>query len=302
MAASDFYSVLGVSREASGPEIKKAYRDLAKKFHPDRNPDKAAEQTFKEITEAYEVLSDDQKRATFDQFGAEAVHGDGGGQGGFGSSFADVFDDLFGEFRGRRQGSTGPARGADMRYNLEIALEDAFKGRSSKIKVPTHEHCNECNGSGAASNTKPTTCPTCAGVGQVRAQQGFFTIERTCHTCQGAGQVIKNPCGHCSGSGRVRVENTLSVTIPPGVEDGTRIRLEGEGEAGPRGGPAGDLYIFLSIAPHRLFQREGGNLFFTAYIPMVTAALGGAIEVPDLSGSRIKVKIPPAANRRQSFA
>jgi len=304
MAASDFYSLLGVGRNASGPEIKKAYRDLAKKFHPDRNPDKSAEQKFKEITEAYEVLSDDQKRATFDQFGAEAVQGVGGGTGGFGgfgSSFADVFDDLFGEFRGRRQGSAGPARGADMRYNLEISLEDAFKGRSSKIKVPTHEHCDECNGSGAAADTKPATCPTCAGVGRVRAQQGFFTIERTCHTCQGAGQVIKNPCTHCSGTGRVRVEKTLSVTIPAGVEDGTRIRLEGEGEVGPRSGPAGDLYIFLSVAPHRLFQREGSNLFFTAHIPMVTAALGGTIEVPDLRGSRIKVKIPPGSQSASKF-
>ena len=304
MAASDYYSVLGVGRKASGSEIKKAYRDLAKQFHPDRNPDAKAEQKFKEITEAYEVLSDDQKRATFDQFGAEAMRSAGAGQsgfGGFGSSFADVFDDLFGEFRGRRQNPSGPARGADMRYNLEISLEEAYRGRNSKIKVPTHDQCKECHGTGAAADTKPATCPTCAGLGRVRAQQGFFTIERTCHTCQGAGQIIKNPCKHCSGSGRVRVEKTLSVTIPKGVEDGTRIRLEGEGEASPRGGPAGDLYIFLSVAPHRLFQRDGTNLYFTAHIPMVTAALGGTIEVPDLGGGRAKVKIPPGSQSASKF-
>jgi len=292
MAASDYYSVLGVGRRASGSEIKKAYRDLAKQFHPDRNPDARAEQKFKEITEAYEVLSDDQKRATFDQFGADAVQSGGtgpGGFGGFGSSFADVFDDLFGEFRGRRQNPSGPGRGADMRYTLEISLEDAYRGHNSKIKIPTHDQCKECHGTGAAADTKPATCPTCAGLGRVRAQQGFFTIERTCHTCQGAGQ------------GRVRVEKTLSVTIPKGVEDGTRIRLEGEGEAGPRGGPAGDLYIFLSVAPHRLFHRDGTHLYFTAHIPMVTAALGGTIEVPDLAGGRVKVKIPPGSQSASKF-
>ena len=303
MAAKDFYNVLGVARDASGPEIKKAYRGLAKEFHPDRDSDAEAEQKFKEITEAYEVLSDSQKRATYDQFGADAIQGGGGpgGFSGFGSSFADVFDDLFGEFRGRRQGGGGPARGADMRYNLEISLEDAFKGRTAQIKVPTHSQCDACGGSGAAGETKPANCPTCNGVGRVRAQQGFFTIERTCHTCHGAGQVIKDPCKKCSGSGRVRVEKALSVKIPPGVEDGTRVRLGGEGEAGPRGGPAGDLYIFLSVSPHRLFQREGKNLYFRAHIPMVTASLGGTIEVPDLGGGRAKVSIPAGSQSGHQF-
>ena len=303
MATKDFYDVLGVGRNAPASEIKKAYRGLAKEFHPDRNADAQAEKRFKEISEAYEVLSDQQKRATYDQFGAAAVQGAGGqgGFSGFGSSFADVFDDLFGEFRGRRQGSAGPARGADMRYNLEITLEDAYKGRTTQVRVPTHVTCEACGGSGAADRSKPTTCPTCNGVGRVRTQQGFFTIERTCHACQGAGQIIQDPCKTCSGNGRVRTEKTLSVKIPAGVEDGSRIRLGGEGEAGPRGGPPGDLYIFLSVAAHRMFQRESKNLYCRVPIPIVTAALGGSIEVPALGGGRAKVSIPAGTQSGRQF-
>lgn len=310
MSTKDFYELLGVERGASPDDIKKAYRRLAKELHPDRNPDKDAEQRFKEVNEAYDILSDEQKRAAYDRFGRAAVDGSGGGAGpfggfgfgNFGASFADVFDDLFGEFGGRQRGGPNARmRGADMRYNLEISLEDAYYGRTMQIRVPANAECDVCHGSGAAENSRPTPCPTCNGIGRVRAQQGFFTIKRTCPGCNGAGQIIKNPCKNCGGAGRVQKEKSLAVAIPAGVEDGTRIRLAGEGEAGMRGGPAGDLYIFLAVTPHRLFQRDGKNLYVRAPIPMVTAALGGAIEVPSLDGGRAKVAVPEGTQSGRQF-
>ncbi|MBT5456943.1 MAG: molecular chaperone DnaJ, partial [Rhodospirillaceae bacterium] len=301
MAKQDYYDVLGVDRGAGEDEFKKAYRKLAMKYHPDRNQgDTTAETKFKEINEAYDVLKDDQKRAAYDQFGHAAFENGGpGGAGGFGggggAGFADIFDEMFGDFMGGRQqqrGGGGRSRGSDLRYNLEISLEDAFKGRETRIRVPSSVGCEECNGSGAAKGSHPSTCGTCQGHGKVRASQGFFTIERTCPTCGGVGQTIENPCGVCSGAGTVRKEKTLSVTIPAGVEDGMRIRLSGEGEAGSKGAPAGDLYIFVAVGSHTLFQRDGANIFCQVPIPMTTAALGGAVEVPSIDGSRAKVTIP----------
>jgi len=308
MAKRDYYEILGVPRSADADTLKKSYRKLAMKWHPDRNPgDEKAEQTFKDINEAYEVLKDPEKRAMYDRMGHEAFSAAAGGGGarggfdfGFGSSFADIFDEMFGEMRGGRR-SQGPQRGADLRYNMTITLDDAFKGSQATIKVPTSVNCDACEGSGSEGGTAPTTCPTCAGHGRVRTQQGFFTIERTCATCHGTGQIIQNPCSVCNGAGRVRREKTLSVNIPAGVEDGTRIRLSGEGEAGLRGAPPGDLYIFLTIAPHRVFQRDGANVYCRVPIPMVTAALGGSIEVPALDGTRARVTISPGTQTGQQF-
>ncbi len=303
MSKRDYYEVLGVAKGASADELKKAYRKLAMQYHPDRNPgDKTAEQNFKDINEAYEVLKDDQKRGAYDRFGHAAFEQGGGGQGaggfgfggGGGGGFADIFDEMFGEFMGGgRGGGQRNMRGADLRYNLEISLEEAYNGSKTQVRVPTSESCDACHGTGAEGGAEPMTCGTCGGHGKVRATQGFFTIERTCPTCQGAGKVIKNPCKVCGGAGRVRREKTLQVDIPAGVEEGTRIRLTGEGEAGLRGAPPGDLYIFLSIAPHALFKREGPDLHIRVPIPMVTAALGGSVEVPSIDGSRTKVAIPP---------
>jgi molecular chaperone DnaJ len=304
MAKRDFYDLLGVSRSAGEADIKRAYRTLAMKYHPDRNPgDTAAEAKFKEINEAYEVLKDPQKKAAYDQFGHQAFEqgmGRGGGPGAAGfdfTSFADVFDDLFGDFMGgagaaggRRRSSA--TRGADLRYNLTITLEEAFGGKRAQIRVPTTVACEGCGGSGSESGSEPAMCPGCRGAGRVRAQQGFFTVERTCPTCQGTGRVIKNPCKVCAGSGVQQREKTLAVNIPAGVEDGTRIRLSGEGEAGIRGGQPGDLYIFVSVAPHRLFRREGGNIFCRVPIPMTTAALGGQVEVPTIEGRRVRIAVP----------
>ena len=304
MAKRDYYEILGVTREADADEIKKAYRKLAMKYHPDQNPDdKAAEQKFKELSEAYHVLSDREKRATYDQFGHAAFESGGGAGGGDPrSSFADVFDDLFGEFvGGGRRARRGPTRGADLRYNMEISLEDAYHGKQAKIRVPGTVACETCNGSGAEPGTKPQTCNACGGAGKVRAQQGFFTIERTCSTCQGAGQVIVKPCVTCHGAGRTQKEKTLSVNIPAGVEDGTRIRLAGEGEAGARGAPPGDLYIFLSVKPHRIFQRDGMHVHCRVPIPMTTATLGGSIEVPTLAGTRARVSVPAGAQTGHQF-
>ena len=308
MASHDYYEILGVTRGADAESLKKAYRKLAMQYHPDRNPgDKAAEAKFKEINEAYEVLRDPDKRAAYDRFGHEAFSG-GNGAGGFrpggfdfnfASSFADIFDEMFGEMRARR--GQAMQRGADLRYNMTISLEDAYRGKQATIKVPTSVQCDGCSGSGAEGGAPPAACTTCQGLGRVRAQQGFFTIERTCPTCQGAGQVIRDPCKICGGLGRVHREKTLAVNIPAGVEDGTRIRLAGEGEAGLRGGPTGDLYIFLSIEPHRVFQRDGANIYCRVPIPMVTAALGGSIEVPALDGSRAKVTIPAGCQTGQQF-
>jgi len=315
MAKRDYYEVLGIDRGATDPDLKSAFRKLAKKFHPDTNPgDVDAEKNFKEVNEAYEALKDPQKRAAYDKFSHAAFEGmggrgPGGGQGGFGPDFAssmsDIFDDLFGEFMGGRRGGdgrhSGRERGADLRYNMSITLDEAFSGKTAQIRVPTSVSCETCDGSGAKSGTNPTTCPTCSGAGKIRASQGFFTIERPCPTCHGRGETIQNPCADCGGAGRVTKERTLSVNIPPGVEDGTRIRLAGEGEAGMRGGPAGDLYIFLSIEPHSIFQRDGADIFCRVPISMTTAALGGQIEVPTVEGAISRVKIPEATQSGKQF-
>jgi molecular chaperone DnaJ len=312
MAKRDYYEILGVQRNASDQDLKSAFRKLAKECHPDKNPgDKAAEQTFKELNEAYEALKDPQKRAAYDKFGHAAFdHGMGGRGGGFGPDFAssmsDIFDDLFGEFMGGRRGAgqrsrSWRERGADLRYNMEITLNDAFSGRAAEIRVPASVACETCSGSGAKSGTKPKQCPTCGGNGKVRASQGFFTIERTCPSCQGRGEVIEDPCPACSGAGRVTKERTLSINIPAGVEDGTKIRLVGDGEAGLRGGPPGDLYIFLSIKPHTFFQRDGADIFCKVPIAMTSAALGGQIEVPALDGSATRVKIPEGTESGKQF-
>ncbi|MBT7446241.1 MAG: molecular chaperone DnaJ, partial [Tateyamaria sp.] len=302
MAKRDYYDVLGVSKGASADEIKKGYRAKAKALHPDRNADKPdAEAGFKEANEAYDVLKDAEKKAAYDRFGHAAFEGgmgggrQGGQQGDFGSAFSDVFDDLFGDFMGGQRGGSGgrgAARGSDLRYNLRITLEEAFSGLQKTVNVPTSVACDSCNGTGAEGGSEPTTCPTCSGMGKVRAQQGFFTVERTCPTCSGMGQIIKNPCKSCSGAGRVEKDRALSVNIPAGVETGTRIRLAGEGEAGMRGGPTGDLYIFIEVANHKLFERDGTNLFCRVPVSMSTAALGGSIEVPTIDGGRGRVQIP----------
>src|SRR5882757_8276027 len=298
MAKRDFYEILEVQRAASDGELKTAYRKLAMKWHPDRNPgDKDCEHKFKEINEAYDVLKDEQKRAAYDRFGHAAFEQGAGGGHGFGSdfasSFSDIFEDLFGMGGGRRCGrGGGRERGADLRYNMEITLEEAYAGKTAQIRIPTSVTCEACSGNGAKAGSKPKTCPTCGGAGKVRHTQGFFTLERTCVGCQGRGQVIDNPCPNCSGSGRVTRERTLSVNVPPGVEDGTRIRLAGEGEAGVRGGPTGDLYIFLSLGPHQFFQRDSADLHCRVPISMVTAALGGGFDVPTIDGGKTRVKVP----------
>ena len=310
MAKADYYEMLGVARDADEATLKKAFRKLAMQYHPDRNPgDAEAEQRFKEINEAYEVLKDPKKRQAYDQFGHAAFEaGMGGGRGGprgfdFGSSFADVFEDIFGEFMGggRGGGRGGGSRGADMRFDLEITLEDAFNGKQTEITVPASATCEVCDGSGAAEGTQPVTCPTCNGHGKVRATQGFFTIERTCPACHGVGRVIKDPCKNCGGAGRVRRDKTLAVNIPAGIEDGMRIRLSGEGEAGVRGGPPGDLYIFLAVAPHPVFQRDGVDVSCRVPIPMTRAALGGTVEVPTLEGARVRLNIPAGTQSGHQF-
>jgi molecular chaperone DnaJ len=311
MPKRDYYEILGLARGASEQDIKSAFRRLAKDLHPDRNPgDKSAEAKFKELNEAHEVLRDPQKRAAYDQFGHAAFDGSHGrGGAGFGPDFAssmsDIFDDLFGEFMGGRRGGrgqrSGRERGADLRYNMEITLPEAYAGKTAQIRVPTSVTCETCTGTGAKSGTKPSSCPTCSGAGKVRASQGFFTIERTCPTCQGRGEIINDPCSSCTGTGRVVRERTLSVSIPAGVEDGTRIRLAGEGEAGVRGGPAGDLYLFLSIKPHEFFQRDGADIFCRVPIAMTAAALGGQIDVPTVDGGQTRVKIPEGTETGKQF-
>ena len=307
MSKRDYYDVLGLKKGATPEELKKAFRKLAMDHHPDRNPhDKSAEHKFKELNEAYDVLKDDQKRAAYDRFGHAAFEqgrgggGAGGPEFGFGAGFADIFEDMFGDIMGRR-GPNAAARGGDLRYNMEVTLEEAFAGKSAQVKVPSSVPCGDCKGSGGRDGAAPIECPTCKGAGKTRATQGFFTIERTCPTCQGAGRVIRDPCRGCGGSGRVRKEKTLSVSIPAGVEDGTRIRLSGEGEAGMRGAPNGDLYIFLAIKPHRLFQRDGANILCRVPLPMVTAALGGNIEVPTVDGGKAKVTIPAGTQSGHQF-
>ena len=301
MAKRCYYEVLGVTRGASAEEIKKAYRQKAKELHPDRNKDNPqAEAHFKEANEAYDCLKDDQKKAAYDRFGHAAFDGGGFGggrapQGDFGAAFADVFEDLFGDMMGRRGGGGGRSRaqrGQDLRYNLRVSLEEAYAGLKKSITVPGSVACTECEGTGAEGATQPAACPTCAGMGKVRAQQGFFTVERTCPTCGGQGQIVKNPCKACHGAGRIERERTLSVNIPAGVETGTRIRLAGEGEAGLRGGPAGDLYIFIEVQDHPIFLRDGKILACQVPVSMATAALGGEVEVPTIDGGRARVKVP----------
>jgi molecular chaperone DnaJ len=308
MAKADFYETLGVAKGADDAALKAAYRKLAMKYHPDRNQgDDSAEGKFKEINEAYETLKDPQKRAAYDRFGHAAFEqgGAGGGAGfGGGGGFADIFEDIFGEMMGgrRRSGNAnGRERGGDLRYNMEVTLQEAFAGKTAQIRVPTAVTCEECSGSGAKPGTQATTCSTCGGAGRVRAAQGFFSIERTCPTCNGRGQVIKSPCPKCAGAGRTTQERSLSVNIPAGIEDGTRIRLTGEGEAGSRGGPAGDLYIFLSIKPHEFFQREGADLYCKVPISLTTAALGGQFEVATLDGTQTRVKVPEGTQNGKQF-
>ena len=299
-----FYEVLSVERGASDADIKAAFRKQAMKCHPDRNPgDKSAEHKFKEINEAYEVLKDADKRAAYDRFGHAAFEHGGMGAANFGADFGSAFSDLFeGIFgMGGARGRAGRERGADLRYNMEISLEEAFTGKGAQIRIPTSVSCEACSGTGAKSGTRPKACPTCAGAGRIRHAQGFFTLERTCPACQGRGQVIDSPCPTCSGAGRVTRERTLSVNIPPGVEDGTRIRLSGEGEAGVRGGPGGDLYIFLSLGAHPFFQRDGADLHCRVPISMVTAALGGDFEVPTIDGGKTRVKVPEGTQSGRRF-
>jgi molecular chaperone DnaJ len=306
MAKRDYYELLGVSRTASEADLKAAFRKLAMKYHPDRNPgDKECERQFKEINEAYDILKDGDRRAAYDRYGHAAFEqGAGAGAAGFGadfaSTFADIFDDLFG-MTGRRGRSNVRERGADLRYNMEITLDEAFAGKAAQIRIPTAVTCEACSGTGAKAGAKPKTCPSCGGHGKIRHAQGFFTVERTCPTCHGRGEVIDNPCPSCTGSGRLTRERTLSVNVPPGVEDGTRIRLAGEGEAGARGGPAGDLYIFLSITPHAFFQRDGSDLHCRVPISMVSAALGGGFDVPTIDGGKTRVKVPEGTQSGRRF-
>ncbi|OAN49352.1 molecular chaperone DnaJ [Magnetospirillum moscoviense] len=309
MSKRDYYEVLGAEKGASADDLKKAYRKLAMLYHPDRNPDDpSAADKFKELNEAYDVLKDEQKRAAYDRFGHAAFDGGRGGPGGGfsgfeagGGGFSDLFEEMFGEFMGGGRRGQSQGRGTDLRFNMEISLEEAYAGKAATVTVPSSAPCDACNGTGGKDGAQPVACTTCHGAGKVRAQQGFFTIERTCPTCQGMGRVIKDPCRVCSGAGRVRKDKTLNVTIPPGVEDGTRIRLAGEGEAGMRGSPPGDLYLFLSIRAHRLFQRDGANIYCRVPIPMTVAALGGSIEVPTIEGTMTKVSIPAGTQTGNQF-
>jgi molecular chaperone DnaJ len=309
MSKEDYYATLGVGRDASKEELKTAYRKLAMQHHPDRNPgDADSERHFKQVNEAYEVLKDDQKRAAYDRFGHAAFEQAGAGAGGFGggagfgTGFADIFEDMFGDFvGGGRRGGRASGRGSDLRYNMEITLEDAFGGTKTTIRVPTAVLCESCNGTGGAGGAQPEACGTCRGAGRIRSQSGFFTVERTCHICNGTGQSIKDPCTTCGGMGRAQKEKTLQVTIPAGVDDGTRIRLAGEGEAGVRGGPAGDLYIFVSISPHRFFERDGADIYCRMPISMTTAALGGNVEAPTIDGGRARITIPGGTQTGKQF-
>ena len=298
MSKRDYYDVLGVPKGSEAEAIKKAYRTKAKELHPDRNSDNPnAESQFKEVNEAYEILKDADKKAAYDRYGHAAFEGGGGqgfsGGGDFSSAFSDVFDDLFGDFMGgSRGGRKQQSRGSDLRYNLSISLEEAFAGMQKTINIPSAVSCGSCNGTGAAGGSSPTTCPTCSGLGKVRATQGFFTVERGCPTCSGVGQIIKNPCSSCGGQGTQKKDKALSVNVPPGVETGTRIRLAGEGETAPRGGVSGDLYIFIEVSKHKIFERDGLNLFCRVPVSMAKASLGGEVEVPTIDGGRSRVRIP----------
>ncbi|HED52522.1 MAG TPA: molecular chaperone DnaJ [Gammaproteobacteria bacterium] len=306
MSKQDYYEVLGVAKNASDAELKKAYRRAAQKHHPDRNPDNAeAEDKFKVAKEAYEILSDAQKRAAYDQFGHAGVDPSmgGGGRGGGGASFSDVFGDVFGDIfggGGGRGGGQRVYRGADLRYNLELSLEDAVRGTTVKIRVPTFASCKTCGGSGAKKGTQPSTCTTCGGHGQVRMQQGFFSVQQTCPRCKGTGTVISDPCGDCHGQGRIKEQKTLSVKVPAGVDTGDRIRLANEGEAGESGGPSGDLYVQIQVQEHSIFKRDDANLYCEVPISFATAALGGELEVPTLDG-RVKLKVPEGTQTGKLF-
>ena len=306
MSKRDYYEILGVSKGADAQEVKKAYRKMAMKYHPDRNPDdKEAEAKFKEASEAYEVLADEQKRAAYDQYGHAGVDpnmGGGGFHAGAGASFSDIFGDVFGDIFGGAGGGGGgrSSRGSDLRYTLELDLEEAVKGTSVEIRVPTLVECETCDGSGAKKGTKPVTCTTCGGVGQIRMQQGIFSVQQTCPACRGSGKIIKDPCSDCQGQGRKEKRKTLSVKIPPGVDTGDRIRLAGEGEAGAMGAPAGDLYVQVSVRDHPIFRREGKDLYTEVPISFADAALGGELEVPTLDG-RVKLKIPAETQTGKLF-
>src|SRR5712671_3726666 len=310
--SQDYYELLGVSRTASADDLKKAFRKLAMQHHPDRNPgDKDSEKQFKNINHAYDILKDPEKRAAYDRYGPAAFEGAAGpgGPGGpfhgqgfdFGTVFGDIFEEMFGANGARGRGGRGDTRGQDLRFNLEITLEQAYAGTEAAVRVPSSVACEVCHGSGAEPGSKPQQCQTCHGRGRIRAQQGFFTVERTCPACHGVGHVIDKPCRSCAGQGRVRRDKTLKVNIPGGVEDGTRIRLSGEGEAGARGGPAGDLYIFLSMGGHAFFQRDGADLHCRVPISMVAAALGGEFEVPTIDGGKTRVKVPEGTQSGRRF-
>lgn len=311
MSAKDFYKTLDVDQSATQADIKKAYRKLAMKFHPDQNKDNPeAEEKFKEVNQAYDILKDEQKRAAYDQYGSAAFDGSmggGGGQGGFGGAgFSDIFEDIFGDFMGGqgggRGGRNGPARGSDVQFTHEVSLEEAFSGVETTIEIPSVDSCSGCKGSGSSDKGGGAhKCGTCGGAGRVRAQQGFFTIERTCTDCNGQGTMIKNPCKKCNGQGRVRKNKKLKVKIPAGIETGRRIRLSGEGEAGVRGGPSGDLYVLIAVRPHKLFRREDANLFCRVPISMTTAALGGNIEVPTIEGKKVGVPIKEGTQTGQQL-
>ncbi len=307
MSKVDYYEILGVSIDADAKVLKSAFRKKAMGCHPDRHPgDADAEARFKELNEAYEALKDPQKRAAYDRFGHAAFENGGGGAGfgGFGGgSMGDIFEDIFGDMMGGRSGrsSNGRERGADLRFNMEITLEESYNGKTAEVEIPTSVTCETCDGNGAKPGTSPSTCSTCGGNGRVRANQGFFSIERTCPSCQGRGEVITDPCEDCSGSGRTTETRSLSVNVPAGIEDGTRIRLAGEGEAGLRGGPTGDLYIFLSVKPHEFFQRDGADIFCRVPISMTTAALGGQFEVGTVDGGKTRVKVPEGTQAGKQF-
>ncbi len=303
MSKRDYYEVLGISKNAEAGEIKKAYRRVAMKYHPDRNPDDPdADEKFKEATEAYDVLMSSEKRAAYDQFGHAGVDPNMGGGFGGGASFSDIFGDVFGDIfgGGGGRGRGGPQRGSDLRYTLDISLEDAVRGTTVEIRVPTLNTCDTCDGSGAKKGTSPTTCGTCGGAGQVRMQQGFFQVQQTCPNCRGRGRTITDPCTKCHGQGRVEKTKTLSVKVPPGVDTGDRIRLSGEGEAGPEGGPPGDLYVQMSVKSHPIFERDGKNLYCEVPITFADAALGGELEVPTLDG-RVKLRIPAETQTGKLF-
>ncbi|MFW6093729.1 MAG: molecular chaperone DnaJ [Pseudomonadota bacterium] len=304
MSKRDYYEVLGVDRDASDGEVKKAYRRLAMKYHPDRNPDDpSAAEYFREASEAYEVLTDPEKRQVYDRFGHAGVDGSAGGMGGGfgGGSFSDIFSDVFGDIFGAAGGRrSSTMRGADLRYALELDLEQAVRGDTVEIRIPVLSACEECDGSGARPGTRPSSCPDCGGMGQIRVAQGFFSLQQTCPRCRGSGQIVTDPCKSCGGRGRVEQHRTLEVRVPPGVDTGDRIRLAGEGEAGVNGGPPGDLYVQIEVREHPIFSRDGKNLYCEVPIDFVDAALGGELEVPTLDG-RVKLKIPPETQSGKLF-